>query len=224
MLSGGSNVERMLDGYLRHLKSRPPLTAMEEAEVWRRYKDAGDPDSRCRLIEAYQILVVRMALALGAGLEYAMDLVQEGTVGLIEAVESFDPDRGVPFPAFAQHRIRGRMFDYLRRQKVARGSLSLGEAEPGESVAVTVVAGPDTDPEGLAEEEDVRQVLQAALARLPQNEHQVMSGVYLQERRPDRVAEEMAITVSYLHRLEKRAIRRLRGMLARAIAETRTSG
>ncbi|MGE5507683.1 MAG: sigma-70 family RNA polymerase sigma factor, partial [Chitinophagales bacterium] len=96
--------------------------------------------------------------------------------------------------------------------------------EPGEPVAVVAAAGPESDPVGVMEEQSVRRVLKQALARLPQNEQRVVSAVYLEERKPERVAEEMEISVSYLHRLEKRAIRRLRGMLARAVAEIRSAG
>lgn len=214
----------MLDEYLRHLNRRRPLTPDEEASLWRSYKVSGDPDSRYRLIEEYQSLVVRIALALGAGAENGMDLVQEGTIGLIEAVESYDPDRHVPFPSFAQHRIRGRILDYFGRQRAGRDSVSFEEMGLGELAAASggvIPAGAESDPEAQAEAGDVRHVLQVAMARLPQKEQRVVSAVYLQDREPGRVAEEMSISVSYLHRLEKRAIRRLRGMLARAVRELR---
>ncbi|MDI6869793.1 MAG: sigma-70 family RNA polymerase sigma factor [Bacillota bacterium] len=214
----------MLDEYLRHLNSRKPPSPEEEAVLWRSFKGSGDPESRYRLIEGYQILVVRIALALGAGPENAMDLIQEGTVGLIEAVEAYDPDRGVPFPSFAQHRIRGRMLDYFGRQKAGAGDVSLEQMGSGElAIAAMVAAGAESDPVARAEAGDVRHFLQVAVARLPQKEQRVLSAVYLQDQEPGRVAEELAISVSYLHRLEKRAIRRLRGMLARVVREFRAS-
>ncbi len=212
----------MLDEYLRQLNSRAPLSSAEEAALWSSYKGTGDPDSRYRLIEGYQILVVRLALALGAGSENAMDLIQEGTVGLIEAVEAFDPDRGVPFSSFAQYRIRGRMLDYFGRQRSRTGDLSLDETGVGE-LAAAAGTGDESDPVARAEAGDVRRFLRLAMARLPRKEQRVVSAVYLQDQEPGRVAEELAISVSYLYRLEKRAIRRLRGMLARAAREFRAS-
>lgn len=214
----------MLDEYLRLLKSRTPPTPAEESALWRSYKDTGDPDSRYRLVEGYQVLVVRLALALGACPDNAMDLVQEGTIGLLEALETYNPDRHVPFPAFAQHRIRGRMLDYFARQKAGAGCLSIDEPGLGEAaMAAAAPAGSDFDPAASAEAGDMRRFLEVAVARLPQKEKRVVAAVYLQDREPGRVAEEMAISVSYLHRLEKRAIRRLRGMLARTVAELRIS-
>ncbi len=212
----------MLDEYLRHLNSRAPLPPDEESALWRSYKGTGDPDSRYRLIENYQILVVRIALSLGVGPENAMDLVQEGTIGLIEAVEAFDPDRWVPFPSFAQHRVRGRMLNYFGHQKSRSSDVSLDEPGFGE-LAMAAGAGDESDPAAQAEAGDVRRFLRRAVARLPRTEQRVVSAVYLQDQEPGRVAKELAISVSYLHRLEKRAIRRLRGMLARAVREFRAS-
>ncbi|HHW13656.1 MAG TPA: sigma-70 family RNA polymerase sigma factor [Firmicutes bacterium] len=211
----------MLDEYLRQLNSRAPLTPTEERDLWRAYKETGDPDARYRLIEGYQVLVVRIALALGAKAESAMDLIQEGTVGLIEAVEAFDPGRGVPFPSFAQHRIRGRMLDYFGRQRAVATELPFEETGWAELVSVAVPAGAESDPAACAETSEVRHRLRRAVARLPRQEQRVVSAVFLEDREPQRVAEEMAISPSYLHRLEKRAIRRLRGMLARVAGEFR---
>lgn len=212
----------MLDEYLRQLNSRAPLTPDVERELWRSYKATGDPDARCRLIEGYQVLVVRIGLALGAGPENAMDLIQEGTIGLLEAVEAFDPGRGVPFSSFAQHRIRGRMLDYFGRQRAVAGELPLEEAGWGELVAVAVPAGAESDPAVFAETSEVRRRLRGAVARLPRQERRVVSAVFLEDQEPRRVAEELSITPSYLLRLEKRAIRRLRGMLARVAGELRS--
>jgi RNA polymerase sporulation-specific sigma factor len=216
------NRQAMLDEYLRQLNSRAPLSPAEEAARWGSYKRTGDPDSRYRLIEGYQILVVRLALALGAGPENAMDLIQEGTVGLLEAVEAFDPGRGVPFSSFAQYRIRGRMLDYFGRQKPRAGDLSLEETGVGELVAADRT-GDESDPVARAEAGDVRRFLGRAMARLPRQEQRVVSAVYLQDQEPGRAAAELEISVSYLYRLEKRAIRRLRGMLARTAGELRAS-
>jgi RNA polymerase sporulation-specific sigma factor len=214
----------MLDEYLRQLNSRPPLTSAEESALWQAYKGAGDPASRYRLIEGHQALVVRIVLSLGCTPDCAMDLVQEGTIGLLEALESYDPDRGVPFPSFAQHRVRGRMLDYFGRQKAGAGDLSIDEPGVVEvAVAATGTAGRDFDPVARAEAGAVRRVLKGAVARLPRKEQEVLSAVYLHDQEPGQVAEELSISVSYVHRLQKRAIRRLRGMLARTFRELRAS-
>ena len=86
-------------------------------ETWRRYRRTGDLRSRNQLILAYSPLVKylagRMVARMPAHVE-AADLVAYGLGGLIEAVERFDPARGVKFEAYASKRIRGAIVDELR--------------------------------------------------------------------------------------------------------------
>ena len=97
-----------LEEYIRELKKIELLSPKEEARLWDACKGKRDEVARARLIQSYQPLVFKQAMPYRTS-EYVMDLIQEGTVGLIEAVESFDPARGVAFSLFAVHRIRGRM-------------------------------------------------------------------------------------------------------------------
>ncbi len=87
------------------------------AETWRRYKQSGDQTSRNQLILAYSPIVKYLAggiiARMPAHVEVA-DLVSYGLGGLIEAVERFDPARGVKFESYASTRIRGAIFDELR--------------------------------------------------------------------------------------------------------------
>ena len=87
------------------------------ANTWRRYKRSGGREARNRLIVAYSPIVKhaagRIASRLPAHVELA-DLVSYGLGGLIEAVERFDPARGIRFETFAGVRIRGAIFDELR--------------------------------------------------------------------------------------------------------------
>jgi RNA polymerase sigma factor FliA len=86
-------------------------------ETWRRYKRTGDRSSRNQLILAYSPMVKylagRIVARMPAHVEVA-DLVSYGLGGLIEAVERFDPARGVKFEAYASTRIRGAIIDELR--------------------------------------------------------------------------------------------------------------
>lgn len=86
-------------------------------EVWRRYKGTGDRKARDQLILAYSPIVKyaagRIASRMPAHVELA-DLVSYGLGGLIQAVERFEPDRGISFEAYAGTRIRGAIVDELR--------------------------------------------------------------------------------------------------------------
>lgn len=84
---------------------------------WQRWNDHRDPVARDRLIVHYSPLVKFVAGRVGAGLPNSVDpgdLVSAGVFGLIDAVERFDPARGVKFETFAVPRIRGAVFDGLR--------------------------------------------------------------------------------------------------------------
>jgi RNA polymerase sigma factor FliA len=87
------------------------------AEAWRQYKRTGDRSSRNQLILAYSPMVKYLAGGVAARMPphvEVADLVSYGIGGLIEAVERFDPGRGVKFEAYASTRIRGAIFDELR--------------------------------------------------------------------------------------------------------------
>jgi RNA polymerase sigma factor for flagellar operon FliA len=86
-------------------------------DSWQRWFDRRDPAARDRLIVHYSPLVKFVAGRVGAGLPNSVDpgdLVSAGVFGLIDAVERFDPARGVKFETFAVPRIRGAVFDGLR--------------------------------------------------------------------------------------------------------------
>lgn len=84
---------------------------------WDRWFESRDPVARDRIIVHYSPLVKFVAGRVGAGLPSSVDpgdLVSAGVFGLIDAVERFDPERGVKFETFAVPRIRGAVFDGLR--------------------------------------------------------------------------------------------------------------
>ena len=93
------------------------LKAIELKDLWRRYKDDADEKARERLVLAYAPLVKyvagRMASGLPSHVEEA-DLISYGLLGLISAIERFDPGREIKFETFAITRIKGSIIDELR--------------------------------------------------------------------------------------------------------------
>jgi len=90
---------------------------VELRDLWRRYKQDGDSRARERLVVAYSPMVKFVAGRLGAGLPSHVDdadLISYGLMGLIGAIERFDPERGIKFETFAMTRIRGAIIDELR--------------------------------------------------------------------------------------------------------------
>jgi RNA polymerase sigma factor for flagellar operon FliA len=93
------------------------VKAIELRELWRRYKSDGDPRARERLVVAYSPLVKYVAGRTAAGLPPHVeeaDLVSYGLVGLISAIERFDPAREIKFETYAITRIKGAIIDELR--------------------------------------------------------------------------------------------------------------
>lgn len=202
----------MLTEYLRELQKVELLAADDEQQHWRRYRIEGDADSRARLIEAYQPLVFKVVMQVRPPDGVLMDMIQEGTIGLIEAVERFDHERGVRFSTFATYRIRGRVLNSLRRdhppmyslQQDGQGDLSLASrlADPAAENALLSV-------EDAAAVVQMRQMMET----LPQRERAILRATYVEWRAPRSVASELRISLSHFYRLQKQALERLRRLI-----------
>lgn len=86
----------------------------DEARLWRRLTREGDPQARERLVVLYMPFAKRLALRYRGASESFDDLVQVANVGLLGAVDRFDPDRGIPFTAFASPTILGELKRHFR--------------------------------------------------------------------------------------------------------------
>lgn len=200
----------MLDEYKAFLATIRKLTREEEAVLWKQYKEKGLLEARQSLIEHYQPLVFREAMKYGLQEAVTLDLIQEGTVGLMEAVEKYDPSLGVAFSLYALHRVRGRMVDFL--QENGKDLL----LDKGEEEAYLTETVPDTAFES-ADKSVLHSTVDRAMSRLPEREQDVLRMVYLKEQSAQETAAAMDVSTAYVYRLEKRGIRRLRGMLSKLI-------
>jgi RNA polymerase sigma-32 factor len=99
--------------YLAEIRRYPPLTREDEQELARRYRATGDREALFRLITANLMLVVRVALSFRRAAKNLLDLVQEGNLGLLQAIERFDPDVGVRLPTYAAWWVRAYIVKYL---------------------------------------------------------------------------------------------------------------
>ncbi len=187
------------------------LQAKHEQEklLWHQYKKNGCEKSRQELIVAYQPLVYREVGRLSPHPRHRWDLFQEGCVGLIEAVEAFDPERGCLFSTFASYRILGRLLNYLTREKKNTGGIFTDNHVE------------DSDLENQVEKRLLVQEIKTLMERLPAKEKLVLKRIFLEDRPAQEVAEGMSITTSYLYRLRKKGIRRLRGILGYILKENR---
>ncbi|MFP4600683.1 MAG: RNA polymerase sigma factor RpoD/SigA [Persicimonas sp.] len=99
--------------YMARLQKVEPLPADEQQELARRYLEEDDMDAAKLLILTNLRLVVKLAKEYKRRWADMLDLVQEGNVGLAEAVTRYDPYRGVKFTSYAQYWIRAMILNYL---------------------------------------------------------------------------------------------------------------
>jgi RNA polymerase sigma-32 factor len=102
-----------LQRYLAEIRRIPVLSREEEHALALRWQEKGDRQAAWRLITSNLRLVVMVAREYQRALHNLLDLVQEGNVGLMEAIKNFDPYRGIRFPSYAVWWIRAYIIRYI---------------------------------------------------------------------------------------------------------------
>ena len=102
-----------LGRYLAEMRRFPLLSREEESEIAKRYTKLHDPADAYRLVTANLRLVVKIASEFAHASRNLLDLIQEGNVGLMEAVRNFDPYRGIRFPSYAVWWVRAYIYRFL---------------------------------------------------------------------------------------------------------------
>ncbi|HTD27386.1 MAG TPA: sigma-70 family RNA polymerase sigma factor, partial [Candidatus Elarobacter sp.] len=102
-----------LQRYLSEIRRIPLLSREEEHELAVRWHEHEDRQAAWRLVTANLRLVVMIAREYQRAFHNLLDLVQEGNVGLLEAVKNFDPYRGIRFPSYAVWWIRAYIIRYI---------------------------------------------------------------------------------------------------------------
>jgi RNA polymerase sigma-32 factor len=102
-----------LSAYFAEVGKYPLLTAEEERELAVRVHDHGDPEAAQQLVLSNLRLVVKIAMEYRRVWTNALDLIQEGNVGLLQGVKRFDPGRGVKLSSYSAYWIRAYILKYL---------------------------------------------------------------------------------------------------------------
>jgi RNA polymerase sigma-32 factor len=103
----------LLGHYLAEVRRHPLLEPEEEKALALRYLETGDPEAAERLVTANLRLVVKLAFQYHRQWSNVLDLIQEGNVGLVEALSRYDPYRGIRFSSYAQYWIRAMILRFL---------------------------------------------------------------------------------------------------------------
>lgn len=196
----------------------PPLSNEEEKDLVDKLKQ-GDETVKNILIERNLRLVVYIARKFentGVGIE---DLISIGTIGLIKAVNTFDPVKKIKLATYASRCIENEILMYLRRNSRIKAEVSFDEPLnvdwDGNELLLSDILGTDSDMIFNCIEDDVeKQLLRNAMGKLTKREQQIVQLRFgLRgggERTQKEVADILGISQSYISRLEKRIIKRLK--------------
>ena len=195
-----------------------PLPRAEEAALIARLADS-DPAARQTLIERNLRLVVYIARRFentGINIE---DLISIGTIGLIKAINTFRADKNIKLATYASRCIENEILMYLRKNSSQRTEVSLDEPLntdwDGKELLLSDVLGTEGDVVMRPIEADVdRKLLRDAVAKLSGREQEIITMRFglggHRELTQKEVADRLGISQSYISRLEKRIITRLR--------------
>lgn len=202
----------MFDEYLNQLNKVKLLSKEEEKKLWVDFKDKGDKLARQKLIISFQPLVFKLVNQFTVLKDMKMDLIQEATVGLIDAIDSYDYHRGTPFTTYAVYFIKGRIIDFIKKG-IRKEVVPLDLVNNMSILSQFKLS----NLEQKVEKNLLVDRIKEEIATLPDKERHIMNEFCIRDRKADQVADEMNISLSYLYRLQKKAIKRIRGRMSRFI-------
>lgn len=195
-----------------------PLSSKEEEEAIKKL-DKGDDDARKLLVEHNLRLVVYIAKKFentGVGIE---DLVSIGTIGLMKAINTFNSEKKIKLATYASRCIENEILMYLRRNTKVKAEVSFYEPLnidwDGNELLLSDILGTENDTVyNLIEDEVDKQLLFLALKNLNDREKEIVKLRFGLSGKPEKTQKEVAdilgISQSYISRLEKKIINRLK--------------
>ena len=174
-----------------------------EAELWQRCSD-GDEDAREKLILSYRPMVYWLAKKLKVPYSTYPDMVQEGMVALINAVDAFEPLRKNHFSTFAYYKIRGRMINFLQRVE-AKAPIPVDED--------SMFADEDAKTSSVSNEAGRSEWaidLEEAMKQLSDRETGVVNALVVEGRAAREVAREIDVDVSHVYRIRRKSLEKLK--------------
>lgn len=198
----------------------PPLKIEEEAILLEQLGGENDVKVKSVLIERNLRLVVYIARKFentGVNVE---DLISIGTIGLIKAINTFNPEKKIKLATYASRCIENEILMYLRRNSKTKSEVSIDEPLnvdwEGNELLLSDILGTDADIIYKDIEEEVdRDLLSKAMQKLSQRERRIVEmrfGILPEttEKTQKEVADLLGISQSYISRLEKKIIGRLK--------------
>ena len=203
----------------------PPFTAAEEEDLLNRM-DQNPEQIKSELVTHNLRLVVYIAKKFETHTAGIEDLISIGTIGLIKAVSTFKPEKGIKLATYASRCIENEILMYLRKTSNLKAEISLDEPLnvdwDGNELLLSDILGSDGDEisRGI-ETQDEHNILKQLVASLPPRERQIMEmrfGMFgYEEYTQKQIADCLGISQSYISRLEKRIIDKLKKSIEKAV-------
>ncbi|MBQ5764841.1 MAG: RNA polymerase sporulation sigma factor SigE [Clostridia bacterium] len=203
----------------------PPFTAAEEEQLLSQM-DQNPEQVKSELVTHNLRLVVYIAKKFETHTAGIEDLISIGTIGLIKAVGTFKPEKGIKLATYASRCIENEILMYLRKTSNLKAEISLDEPLnvdwDGNELLLSDILGSDGDEisRGI-EMQDEHNILKQLVASLPPRERQIMEmrfGMFgYEEYTQKQIADCLGISQSYISRLEKRIIDKLKKSIEKAV-------
>ncbi len=196
----------------------PPLLPTEEEEILNKLSE-GNEEVRKTLVERNLRLVVYIAKKFentGIGIE---DLISIGTIGLMKAINTFNTDKNIKLATYASRCIENEILMYLRRTNKLKGEISIDEPlnqdGDGNELLLSDILGTDEDVTYRDLEDEVdKKLLRASMKKLSNREKNIMElrfgFISGKEKTQKEVADMLGISQSYISRLEKKIINKMK--------------
>lgn len=196
----------------------PPLSPQEEEELLKKLSE-NDQTVRQTLVERNLRLVVYIAKKFentGVGIE---DLISIGTIGLMKGVNTFNTDKNIKLATYASRCIENEILMYLRRSNKIKGEISIDEPlnqdGDGNELLLSDILGTDPDVTSRRLEDEVdKKLLKASIEKLSNREKNIMElrfgFISGDEKTQKEVADMLGISQSYISRLEKKIISKMK--------------
>lgn len=198
-----------------------PLTAQEE-QHYLQLSAQGDLEARNVLIERNLRLVAHIMKKYYAQTSDQEDLISIGTIGLIKGITTFDTTKGARLATYAARCVENEILMYFRSQRKSSQDVSLSDyietgTDGAELSLMEVISSNDDLLEQLSAKDSIAQVRRAVQNCLSDQERQVVVMRYGLDGLPPQcqreVAQKIGISRSYVSRIEKRAIQKLRSAI-----------
>ncbi len=208
--------------YINGSESLPSPLEKEMEEYYIEEFSKGSRYARNKLIEHNLRLVVYVARKYETSLTNLEDLISIGTLGLVKAIQTYKNDKNIKLATYASRCIENEILMYLRKRSRSKNEISLDEPlnvdyDGNELLLADILSNDEQEITNKIEEEEKRKIMLEAIETLSSREKEILTLRYGldngEEMTQKDVADFLGISQSYISRLEKRIIKKLKMQL-----------